>query len=99
MRLVYAVFILLSVLMTSAQCQQTAEDWFDKGLALGIQGKYDEAVQAFDKSIEINPQKENAWYNKGNAFKALGRITESNAAFAKAKELGMRANPSSEQCM
>jgi hypothetical protein len=28
--------------MTSAQCQQTAEDWFNKGAALGSLGNYNE---------------------------------------------------------
>ena len=39
MRLIYAAFVLMLVVMTSAQCQQTAEDW---------------AVQAYDKAIELN---------------------------------------------
>jgi len=34
---------LLSVIITSAQCQQTTNDWFDKGVALDSQGKYDES--------------------------------------------------------
>ena len=34
MRLVYAFFILLRILMTSAQCQETAEDLVNKGLDL-----------------------------------------------------------------
>ena len=54
---------------------------------LGSQGKYDEALQAYNQAISINPQDDDAWYNKGVALKALGRISESDAAFAKAKEL------------
>ncbi|MCX6673288.1 MAG: hypothetical protein NTY37_05875 [Methanothrix sp.] len=40
MRLVYAVFILLLALMTSAQCQKTASAWNNKDIALDDQGKY-----------------------------------------------------------
>ena len=87
MRLIYTIFILLLVLMTSAQCQQTAADWFNKGDALTSQGKYDEAIQAYDQAIQLNPNYDNAWYNKGVALKALGRTNESDAAFVKAKEL------------
>lgn len=54
MKLIYVAFILLLALTTLAQCQQTAEDWVDKGTVLVQQGKYDEAIQAFDKAIEIN---------------------------------------------
>ena len=55
MKLVSAFFILLLVLMTSAQCQQTAEDWHNKGLALYNQGKYDEAMGAYDEAIRLVP--------------------------------------------
>ena len=64
-KLIYAAFILLLVLMTSAQCQQTAEQWFDKGLALYNQSKYDEAVMAYNEAIRLDPQYAAAWSNKG----------------------------------
>jgi tetratricopeptide (TPR) repeat protein len=54
---------------------------------LGSLGKLDEALQAFEKAIELNPKLAMAWYNKGNTLKLLGRITEADADFAKAKEL------------
>jgi tetratricopeptide (TPR) repeat protein len=59
----------------------------DKGEALRKLGKYDKAIQALDKAIELNPILAAAWSHKGEALKALGSIVESNAAFAKAKEL------------
>ncbi|MCX6673078.1 MAG: tetratricopeptide repeat protein [Methanothrix sp.] len=52
MRLIYAVLVLLLVLGTSAQCQQTAEDWTAKGDALFDQGKHDESIEAYDEAIE-----------------------------------------------
>ena len=87
MRSIYTVFIILLVLTTSAQGQQTAEDWFNKGDTLTSQGKYDEAIQAYDQAIQLKPNYDTAWYNKGVALKALGRTNESDAAFAKAKEM------------
>jgi tetratricopeptide (TPR) repeat protein len=33
-----------------------AETWNNKGLVLAQQGKYDEALQAFNKAVELNPQ-------------------------------------------
>jgi tetratricopeptide (TPR) repeat protein len=50
--------------------------------------KYDEAIQAYDKAIELNPQFATPWYNKGLALKELGLITDANKVFSKAKELG-----------
>jgi tetratricopeptide (TPR) repeat protein len=82
------LWLMLLVFFISASGQQTAEDWFNKGVALGLQGKYDEAIMAFDKAIEINPQYVAAWAGKSIVLKALGRTTEANAAFARTKELG-----------
>ena len=39
--------------------------WYNKGLALDNLNKYDEAIKAFDKAIEINPKYSAAWDNKG----------------------------------
>jgi tetratricopeptide (TPR) repeat protein len=63
MRLIYVAFIIL-LLVTSAQCQQTAEDWIQKGVALHQQGKYDEAIKAYDKAIKLNPNDVLAWIGK-----------------------------------
>ena len=38
--------------------------------ALYIQNKYDEAIKAFDKAIELNPKHAIAWNSKGNTLKA-----------------------------
>ena len=65
-----------------------SSSWACKGIALDNQSKHDEALQAFEKAIEINPQSVDAWNNKGIALKLLGRTTEADVAFAKAKELG-----------
>ena len=54
MKLIYEGFIILLTLMTSAQCQQTAEDWFNKGNTLYDQGKYDEAIKAYDEAIRLD---------------------------------------------
>ena len=68
MRLIYAVFVLLQALITSAQCQQTTEEWHNKGVALGCQDKYDEAINAYNEAIRLNPNDTASWINKGNAL-------------------------------
>ena len=70
------------------------EAWINKGRTLYGQGKYDEAIQAYDKAIEINPQHADAWNSKGIVLMLLGRTIEADAAFAKAKELGLQPDPS-----
>ena len=68
MKFFYIVFTLLLVLMMPAQCQQTAEDWFNKGNALADQGKYDEAIRAYDEVIRLDPKIAAAWGLKGVAL-------------------------------
>jgi Flp pilus assembly protein TadD len=67
---------------------ELAEFRTSKGIALASQGKYDEAVKAYDEAIRLDPNYAKAWYNKGVAIEALGKTTEANAAFTNAKELG-----------
>jgi len=76
MRLIYAVFILLLALMTSAQCQQTAADWYNNGVDLYGQSKYDEAIKAYDEAIRLDPNLAMAWINKGSAFGSQGKYDE-----------------------
>jgi Flp pilus assembly protein TadD len=83
-----AIVLLLTLVILPTSGQQTAEEWLNQGIALGNQGKFDEAIQAFDEAIRINPQLAEAWNNKSNALKQLNRTTEADAAYAKARELG-----------
>ena len=73
MRLVYAVFILLLILIPSIQCQQTAEDWLNRGTALDNQGRNNESIVAYDEAIKLDPKFAAAWKNKGLALNYQGK--------------------------
>jgi tetratricopeptide (TPR) repeat protein len=63
--------------------------WNRIGIALNHLGKYDDALKAYDKAIELGPSESSVdWQNKGYALMALGRDSEVEIAFAKARELG-----------
>lgn len=49
--------------------------------------KYDEALAAFNKALEIDPQYADAWNNKGFALNFLGRHDEAIKAFDMAIEI------------
>ena len=41
---------------TTPDNQKNSKDWYNKGVDLGRSGKFNEAITAFDKAIEINPK-------------------------------------------
>jgi tetratricopeptide (TPR) repeat protein len=66
---------------------QFAEAWSNKGVILGILGRYEEAIAAYNNAIVINPQYAEAWSNKGKALSRLGLQEEAKEAFEKAHEI------------
>jgi tetratricopeptide (TPR) repeat protein len=48
------------------------EDWFNVGLALYEQSKYDEVLKSYDESIRLDQNVPSVWYNKGIDLAALG---------------------------
>jgi tetratricopeptide (TPR) repeat protein len=50
--------------------------WCNKGHDLYSLGNYDEAIQAFDKAIQINPETAYAWIGKGVMFGIRGKYDE-----------------------
>lgn len=63
------------------------EDYINRGFDLYYKGKYEEALNAFDKVIEVRPDYANAWYYKGLALGGLDRNEEALKAHDKAIEL------------
>jgi tetratricopeptide (TPR) repeat protein len=51
------------------------------GTALQVQGKLKEAVQAFDKAIQLKPDSAEAYSNRGNALKELGQVEHAVASY------------------
>ncbi|WP_218461046.1 tetratricopeptide repeat protein [Rickettsia sp. TH2014] len=60
---------------------------FQSGNALDNLKRYEEAIQAFDKAIELKPDDAVAYYNKGNALNILERYEEAIVAYDKAIDL------------
>jgi tetratricopeptide (TPR) repeat protein len=64
--------------------------WYNKGNALNKLGKHDDALHAFDKAIEFDPQNLNAWNNKGIVFHGQGKYIKAIQAYDKALEINPR---------
>jgi tetratricopeptide (TPR) repeat protein len=60
---------------------------FNLGYSYGILKKYDEAIAAFQKTIEIDPKDARAYYNMGFSYGKQEKYDEAIAAFQKAIEI------------
>lgn len=58
-----------------------ASVWYVKGIALNGLGRFEEALQACDKALELSPDYTNIWLVKGIALTELGRYEEAQIAF------------------
>lgn len=66
---------------------QEASAWVDKGNTLEVQSKHDEAIQAYDKAIEIDSKYAPAWTGKGLSLNMLGKYDEAINCFDKSIDI------------
>ncbi|MDD4750105.1 MAG: tetratricopeptide repeat protein [Methanosarcinaceae archaeon] len=67
--------------------REKASEWIDKGIVLQKLRKYEEALEAFNKAIEFEPEDAFAWCNKGIVLQKLRKYEEALEAFKKAIEI------------
>jgi tetratricopeptide (TPR) repeat protein len=53
-----------------------ADAFYRRGLALQTQGKFTEAVKAYNRAISLNPDDMDAFYNRGLALQSQGKFVE-----------------------
>ena len=73
--------------ITNEKNYETGAVHFYRGLAKYTSGKYEEAIEDYNKSIEINPQIPVAYNNRGLAKEALGKYKEALDDYNKAIEI------------
>jgi tetratricopeptide (TPR) repeat protein len=62
-------------------------EWYNKGNAHYRLRKYSEAIECYDRALELNPNLAVAWYNKGITLKELGKHSEAIECFNMADRL------------
>ena len=60
-----AIAGLLALCLAVPSLLRAGEDWFEKGLSLSRAGQYEEAMEAFSKAIEAQPDRAEACNNRG----------------------------------
>ena len=61
--------------------------WYNAGVTLAKQGGYQEALDCFNKSIDLDGTHANSWLSKSKILKILGQINESEICMMKYDEL------------
>ena len=84
-----AIFVLILFFSLFINCHsQTAEEFFEKGIAKYDLQDYEGAISDFNKAIEINPNNAEAYYNRGFAKINLGQKDSGCLDLSKAGKLG-----------
>jgi tetratricopeptide (TPR) repeat protein len=66
---------------------EEAKDWFQEGNRLAREGRFDSAVEAYQKSLKLNPGATVVYYNLGLAHKKMKQYGQAVTALEKAVEM------------
>ena len=66
---------------------RSAADWFNLAYLLEDAGRYDEAIPAFRRAVELNPKLDRAWYGLGLTLIRLRRLDEAVEALERNTKL------------
>ncbi len=87
------VLLAVALLCVCALAQEnTANDWHKKAMEMHLNGSYEDAISAYDKAIEIDPQNSTLWRSKAIALRDSGRFPEAIEAYGRAAELNPQEN-------
>lgn len=70
-----------------AQAEKEATEWFNKGMAFSESHNYSDAIAAYDKAIELNPNDADFFTMRGVAYDDSGNVQEAIIDYNKALEL------------
>lgn len=65
----------------------TATDYLKQGNALFFESRYDDALTAYDRAIQLSPDLYEAWFTKASTLMLLQRYDEATAAYQFATQL------------
>jgi len=68
-----------------AAAQTTAKEWYDKGVNLKVEKKYEDAIVALKKAANLNSSYDQAWYMLGWCYNELEKYEDALNALQKVK--------------
>ena len=81
------IFFISSFVLLKGSYAQTAKEFFDQGDQYSKQEKYDEAIQAYTKAIELNPKYPEAYFKRAINFGLKHNYELTISDYSKAIEL------------
>ena len=72
---------------SSVAQENTADYWYKKAMERYINGSYEDAISAYNKAIEIDPQNSTIWRSIAIAFRDYGKFPLAIEAYGRAAEL------------
>lgn len=78
--------------MAIKESGEEKKKYFADGCTCVDSGRYQEAIENFNKATELNPDGANSFYGRGEAYAYLGQHDKARDDFMKAKELGLKLN-------
>lgn len=66
------------------RAEWSSQEWNNRGISMTNLSKYEEAIECFDRAIDVDPRNGGSWNNKGNALRFLGRHRDAIGCFDKA---------------
>ncbi len=79
----FLILVSIAVVGESSNVLQSSNAWVHKGNELLSSAKFNEALAAYDKAIEINPKNEDAWLHKAAHLLSSEKYNEALEAYDK----------------
>ena len=73
-----------------------AEDYLDIGKLYFLNQRYEEAISAFRKVIELEPGKPHGYYNLGLIYESKNMLLQAKEMFTKTLELDSKFKPAED---
>ena len=75
-RFVVALLAIAMLCACALAQENTANDRYKKAMELYLNGSYEDAISAYNKAIEIDPQNSTLWRSKASALRDNGKFPE-----------------------
>ena len=87
LKIAVAIFFTGYITFGNQSFANSSKDWFERGNAFQNEGAYQDAVEAYEKSAELNSNYWVVYQNLGLAYQKLRNFEKASEAFQKALKL------------